>query len=342
LQGYDRPRGEQFYRQLVERVESLPGVKGSAITSYVPLSLNYNSSTIFVEGQPAERGANVPTAMVGQVGPRYFETLATPILEGREFTTQDSDKSEKVVVVNETFVRRLMPFAKTNRDVIGRRISFNSAEGPFLEIVGVAHAGRYFNIAEDPRSFIWRPIFQSYSNSGILVVRTNGDPESMIAPIRKELSTLDPNLPLFEVKTLNDHLRLAFFPSRVAASVLGAFGIVALMLAAMGIYGVTSYAVAQRTHEIGIRMALGAQLADVLKLILNHGVKLILIGVGLGLAGAYLVTRAITSLLYGVSATDPVTFILVSLGLAAVALIACYIPARRATKVDPLVALRYE
>lgn len=342
LQGYDRPRGEQFYRQLVERVESLPGVKSSAITSYVPLSLNYNSSTIFVEGQPAERGANVPTAMVGQVGPRYFETLATPILEGREFTTRDSDKSEKIVVVNETFVRRLMPFAKTNRDAIGRRISFNSAEGPFLEIVGVAHAGRYFNIAEDPRSFIWRPIFQSYSNSGILVVRTNGDPESMIAPIRNELRALDPNLPVFEVKTLTNHLRLAFFPSRVAASVLGAFGLVALLLAAMGIYGVTSFAVAQRTHEIGIRMALGAQLADVLRLVLNQGVKLILMGVGLGLAGAYLVTRAITSLLYGVSATDPVTFILVSLGLTAVALIACYIPARRATKVDPLVALRYE
>jgi macrolide transport system ATP-binding/permease protein len=342
LQGYDRAHGEQFYRHLVERVESLPGVKSTAITSYIPLSLNYNSSTIFVEGQPAERGANVPTAMVGQVGPRYFETLATPLLEGREFTTGDTDKSEKVVVVNETFVRRLMPFVKTNRDAIGRRISFNSAQGPFLQIVGIAHAGRYFNIAEDPRSFIWTPIFQSYSNSGILVVRTHGDPESMIAPIRNELRTLDPNLPIFEVKTLTDHLRLAFFPSRVAASVLGAFGIVALLLAAMGIYGVTSYAVAQRTHEIGIRMALGAQLADVLKLILNHGVRLILIGVGLGLAGAYLVTRAITSLLYGVSATDPLTFILVSLMLAAVALIACYIPARRATKVDPLVALRYE
>lgn len=342
LQGYDRAHGEQFYRQLVERVESLPGVKSSVITSYVPLSLNYNSSTIYIEGQPAERGANVPTAMVGAVGPKYFQTLATPLVEGREFTANDTDKSEKVVIVNKTFVRRLLQFVKSPGEAVGRRMSFNSAQGPFLQIVGVADDGKYFNIAEDPRSFIWTPLFQSYSNSASLIVRTDSNPESMIVPIRNEVRGLDPNLPVFEVKTLNDHLLLAFFPSRVAASVLGAFGLVALLLAAMGIYGVTSYAVAQRTHEIGIRMALGAQLADVLKLILNHGVKLILMGVGLGLAGAYLVTRAITSLLYGVSATDPVTFILVSLGLTAVAFIACYIPARRATKVDPLVALRYE
>jgi predicted permease len=342
LQGYDRAHGEQFYRQAVERVESLPGVKDAVVTSYVPLSLNYNGSSIFIEGQPAERGANVPTAMVGAVGPKYFQTLATPLIEGREFTANDNEKSEKVIIVNKTFVRSLMPFFKTPGEAIGRRISFNSVQGPFLQIVGVADDGKYFNIAEDPRSFVWTPIFQSYWNSASLIVRTTGDPTSMISPIRNELRSIDPNLPLFEVKTLSDHLRLAFFPSRVAASVLGAFGIVALLLAAMGIYGITSNSVAQRTHEIGIRMALGAQLSDVLKLVLNHGVRLILIGVGLGLAGAYLVTRAITSLLYGVSATDPLTFVFVSLGLTAVAFIACYIPARRATKVDPLVALRYE
>jgi putative ABC transport system permease protein len=342
LQGYDDARGQQFYRQLVERVEALPGVKSAAITSYVPLSLNYSSNTIFIEGQPAERGANVPQAMVGTVGPRYFETMATPLLEGREFTARDTDESEKVVVVNETFVRRLMPFLNTTQEAIGRRISFNGAQGPFRQIVGVAGDGKYFNIAEDPRSFVWLPIFQRYSNSATLMVRTHGDPESMIAAIRNEASALDGTLPLFEVKTLTEHMRLALFPPRVAATVLGVFGVLALTLAAMGIYGITSYSVAQRTHEIGIRMALGAQLSDVLKLVLSHGVKLILVGVGLGLLGAYVATRAITSLLYGVSATDPLTFVLVSLILIAVALLACYLPARRATKVDPLVALRYE
>ena len=342
LQGYDRARGEQFYRQLVERVDALSGVKSSVITSYVPLSINYNSNTVYVEGQPAERGANVPTAMVGSVGPKYFETLDTALLAGREFTSQDTDKSQGVVVVNETFVHRFLPFVQTTRDAIGRRMSFRGPEGPFLEIVGVAQSGKYFNIAEDPRSFVWRPLSQSYSDGTTLIVRTNGDPEQAIAAIRNEVRSLDPTLPVYEVKTLTEHMRLALFPPRVAATVLAVFGLVALLLAAMGIYGITSYSVAQRTHEIGIRMALGAQLRDVLKLVVSHGVKLTLLGVAIGLVGAYIVTRAITSLLYGVSATDPLTFGLVSFALIMVALLACYIPARRATKVDPLVALRYE
>jgi macrolide transport system ATP-binding/permease protein len=342
LQGYERVRGEQFYQQLVERVHSLPGVRSVAVTSYVPLSLNYNSNNIFVEGQPAERGANAPSAMVGSVGPKYFETMGTQLLEGREFSEQDKQKSESVAIVNETFVRRLVPDAKSSLDAVGRRFSFDGSQGPFLRIVGIARDGKYFNIAEDPRSFVWKPLSQSYSASGILIVRTVGDPQSMIPAVRNEVHSLDPNLPIFDVKTLTEHMRLALFPARVAAAVLGIFGFVALMLAAIGIYGVTSYSVAQRTREIGIRMALGAQLGDVLRLILTHGVKLTVLGVSFGVVGAYLATRAITSVLYGVSATDPLTFVFVSLVLTAVALVACYWPARRATKVDPLVALRYE
>ncbi len=342
LQGYDRARGEQFYQQVLDRVNGLPGIKSAAITSYVPLSVNYSSDGIYIEGQPAERGANVPSAMVGSVGVNFFKTLNTPIVEGREFTTHDTEQTEKVVVVNETFVRRLMPFLQNSREALGRRLSFKSAQGPWVQIVGVAQDGKYFNIAEDPRAFVWDPLLQDYSNSATLVVRTDRDPESMIAGIRNEVQALDPNLPLFEAKTFDEHMRFALFPSRVAASVLGIFGMVALLLAAMGVYGITSYAVAQRTHEIGIRMALGAQLRDVLKLVISHGVKLIIIGVTVGLIGAYAVTRLITSLLYGVSATDPVTFGFVSITLILIALFACYIPARRATKVDPLVALRYE
>src|SRR6185503_9620325 len=210
------------------------------------------------------------------------------------------------------------------------------------QIVGVVHDGKYFNIAEDPRPFVFTALLQDYSNSATLVVRTDRDPQSMIGPIRKEVQTLDPNLPVFEAKTFEEHMRFALFPSRIAASVLGIFGMVALLLAAMGIYGITSYAVAQRTHEIGIRMALGATVSDVLKLMLSHGLKLTVIGVCFGLIGAFVVTGAITSLLYGVGATDPLTFVFVSLMLIAVALLACYLPARRATRVDPLVALRYE
>jgi macrolide transport system ATP-binding/permease protein len=342
LQGYDQTRGEQFYQQLVERVQSLPGVRSVAMTNYLPLSLNYNSSNVFVEGQPAERGANAPTAMVGSAGPKYFETMRTPLLQGREFTEQDKQKSERVAIVNETFVRKLMPEAKSASDSIGKRFSFSANEGPFVSIIGVAKDGKYFNISEEPRSFVWMPLAQSYSSNGILMVRTVGDPQTMIPAVRNEVHSLDPNLPVFDVKTLTEHMRLALFPARVAAMVLGVFGFIALTLAAIGIYGVTSYSVAQRTREIGIRMALGAQLGDVLRLILGHGVKLTLLGISLGLIGAYLLMRAITSVLYGVSATDPLTFVFVSLLLAMVALLACYWPARRATKVDPLVALRYE
>jgi predicted permease len=252
------------------------------------------------------------------------------------------EKSEQVAIVNETFVRRLMPAVKSPAEAVGKRVSWGEEKGPFMRIVGVARDGKYFNIAEDPRSFIWTPLTQDYNSSGSIVVRTAGNPEPVFAAVRGEVQALDPNLPLFDVKTLTEHMRLALFPSKIAAMVLGVFGLVALLLSAIGIYGITSYAVSQRTHEIGIRMALGAQLGDVLRLVLNHGLKLTLIGAAIGLIGAYLATRAITSVLYGVSATDPLTFISVSVLLIGVALFACYVPARRATRVDPLIALRNE
>ncbi len=342
LQGYDAARGQQFYRQLTERVQSLPGVESVAVTSYIPLSLNFNSRSAFVEGKPAERGENVPSVMNAAVGPGYFKAMGTPLIQGREFTEQDQEKSEQVAVVNETFVRRLMPELQTPAEAVGRRFSYQGAGGPFMRIVGVAKAGKYFNIAEDPRSFAWAPMTQDYNSTGILVVRSKGNPEALFGAVRGQILSLDPNLPIFDVKTLTEHMKLSLFPAKVAASVLGVFGFVALLLAAIGVYGITSYAVSQRTHEIGIRLALGAQLGDVLRLVLSHGLKLTIIGAVLGLFGAFLATRAITSVLYGVSATDPLTFGFVSFLLIGVALLACYVPARRATRVDPLIALRNE
>jgi len=342
LQGYDEARGQQFYRQLNERVQSVPGIESAAVSSYIPLSLNFNSRNVFVEGKPAERGENVPLAMNASAGPGYFRTMGTPVLHGREFTDQDQEKSELVAVVNETFVRRLLPELQTAAEAVGKRFSYHGSAGPFRRIVGVVKDGKYFNIAEDPRMFAWAPISQDYNSSGILIVSAKGNPDALFGSVRGQVQGLDPNLPLFEVKTLNEHMKLALFPAKVAATVLGVFGLVALMLAAIGVYGITSYAVAQRTHEIGIRLALGAQLGDVLRLVLGQGLRLTIIGAALGLVGAYLATRAITSVLYGVSATDPITFGLVSLLLIGVALIACYVPARRATKVEPLTALRNE
>jgi predicted permease len=342
LQGYDESKGSDFLRQAVERVESLPGVKSAAVASNIPLSLNYSSNNIYIEGHAPERGTNLPVSMTGSVTPKYFKTMGTPIIEGREFTEHDKKESQQVVVVNETFVRRIIPEAKSSAEALNRRVSFNGTKGPYSLIIGVAKDGKYFNISEEPRSFIWTAMSQDYANGGALIIRTEGPPEATIAAARDAIRSLDQNLPIFDVKTLEEHMRFALFPARVAAVVLVAFGFVALTLAAIGIYGVTAYSVSQRTREIGIRIALGAQWGDVLRMVLRNAVKLTVIGVVLGLLGAFLLTRALSSLLTGVSATDPMTFAIVSLLLIAVALIASYLPARRATKVDPLAALRYE
>jgi predicted permease len=342
LQGYDQAKGRQFYRRLVDRIDALPGVRSAALTTLIPLSLNYSSNDIFVEGRPAERGTSDLSAMVASSGTNYFATMGTPLLAGREFTDQDTPDTEQVAIVNETFVRRCLPEARSVADAIGRRVSFKSVNGPFMRIVGVVKDGKYFNIAEESRAFIWDDLSQDYNSSASLIVRTAGDPESMLSALRNEVRALDPTLPLYDVKTMNEHLRLALFPARIAATVLGVFGVVALTLAAIGIYGVTSYSVSQRTREIGIRIALGAQKKDVLKLVVKNGMILTAIGVGIGLMGAALVARLITGLLFGVTPAYIGNFVFVSILLAAVALLACYLPARRATRVDPLVALRYE
>jgi ABC-type antimicrobial peptide transport system permease subunit len=211
-----------------------------------------------------------------------------------------------------------------------------------MRIVGVAKDGKYFNIAEEPRSFVWVPVTQHFSMGMTLVVRTHGAAEAVMPAVRNEVTALDPNLPLFDVKSMNEHMKLSLFPARVAATVLVVFGFVALSLAVIGIYGVTSYSVSQRTREIGIRMALGAERRDVLRLILSNGIKLAFIGVVLGLIAALALTRVASSLLFGIAPSYVFTFGLIAMALTLVSLIACYIPARRAANTDPLIALRYE
>jgi predicted permease len=341
LQGYDRARGEQFHRQLKERVESLPGVRSASFTDLFPLSINYSSNSFYVEGETTDRGANVPTAMVASIGQDYFSTLGVAVLVGRDFTEKDVEKATPVVIVNEAFVRRILPRAASINDAIGKRVR-TTPEGTLREIVGVAKDGKYWTVGEAPQPFVYFPLLQSYSPSTTLVARTNGDAQSMIGAIRAEVQKLDENLPLYDVRTFTEHIGMSLFPARIAATLLSSFGLLALILSTIGIYGVVSFSVAQRTREIGIRMALGAQAADVLKLIAGRGMALALIGISIGIAAAVALTRFMESLLYGVSATDPMTFIIITALLALVALVACYIPARRATKVDPMVALRYE
>jgi ABC-type antimicrobial peptide transport system permease subunit len=217
-----------------------------------------------------------------------------------------------------------------------------SGSGGWLEVVGVAQDIKYRSLTEDPRPFYYLPLSQSYGPSMTLVVRAAGDPRAMLAPVRQAVAALDPRLPLFDVKTMTEHLGIALFPARLASSVLGAFGLLALLLAAIGLYGVVAYAVSQRTREIGLRIAIGARPVDVLRLVVGQGMRLALIGMMLGMAAALAVTRLITNLLFGLSPTDPVTLLGIALLLALATLLACWLPARRAASVDPMVALRHE
>jgi predicted permease len=341
LQGYDQARGQQFHRQLIERIDALAGVRSASLTDLFPLSINYSSNSFYVEGETTDRGANVPTAMVASIGLDYFSTMGVAMLAGRDFTEKDDDKATRVVIVNEAFVRQILPRVNSIHDAIGKRVR-TTPEAPLREIVGVAKDGKYWTIGEASQPFVYFPLLQSYSSTTTLIVRTNSDAEAMIGAIRTEVQKLDANLPLYDVRTFTEHIGMSMFPARIAATLLTSFGVLALILSAIGIYGVVSYSVAQRTREIGIRMALGAQAADVLRLIAGRGIRLALLGIAIGIVAAFLVTRFMESLLYGVSATDPVTFAVITGLLVLVVLLACYIPARRATKVDPMVALRYE
>jgi predicted permease len=341
LHGYGEAQAQEFYRRLVARTETLPGVRSASVTLFLPLSLHYLGVSLYVEGQEPKRGAAIPEAMQGSVALNYFSTMGIRLIAGRDFTAQENEDAAPVAIVNETLARRFWP----DQSAVGKRFATQD-KGPLIEVIGVASDGKYFSLSEDPRLFVYRPLEQEYVgggvNDGTLIVRTVGDPAAIIPAVRKEIQQLDPNLAVFDAKTLSEHMRLSLFPLRVGATVVGSFGLLALALAAIGIYGVMSYAVSQRTSEIGIRIALGATAKDILSLIVGQSLRMVLAGVVLGVAASLVVSRFLASLLLGISATDPLTFTFITLLLIAVALLACYLPARRATKVDPLAALRRE
>jgi macrolide transport system ATP-binding/permease protein len=339
LQGYDGERSKIFKQQLLERVRALPGVQYAGLADYLPFDIMTRSSNIYAEGGTQERGVDPPSALRGSAGPGFIQAFGARLLQGRDFTTADNATKQKKAIVNETLARRIWQ----GETAVGKRFSRGSPGGPWIEVIGVIQDGKYQTLSEEGRLFFYTNLEDDQGGSGMslsLIVRTPNEPQSVIAAIRREFGRLDRNLPIFNVKTMTEHMNSPLFPARVIATLLGSFGLLAMLISAIGLFGVISYAVNRRTHEIGIRLALGAQPWSILRLITGQGLKLTLMGLALGLAGALALTRALSPFLYGISAVDPLTFILISLLLTCVALLACYLPARRAMRVDPLIALR--
>jgi putative ABC transport system permease protein len=340
LERYGPARGEMFFRRLIERLSSLPGVRTAALTVVTPVEGDAWGTSIIVPGREGSQQKPWIPVHYSIVTPGYFETLAIPVVRGRVFGGEDGSGAPLVAVINETMARTLWP----GKDPIGEGFwrSEQPGQGPFLRVVGVVKDSKYRSLAEKPEPFLYLPLAQKYEPYMTLLARTASQPMSLLPSVRRAVHTLDPRLPIADVTTMSEEVELSLGEQRMMLTLAGVFGLLALVLAAVGIYGAISYAVAQRTHEIGIRMALGGQKGDVLQLVIGQGMTLASIGIGAGVAGALLLTRFLSGLLYGVKAADPLTFITVSLILTGVALLACYIPARRATKVDPMVALRHE
>jgi macrolide transport system ATP-binding/permease protein len=341
LVGYDQKAIWRFFPQLLHRIEAQQGVKAAAVIDDLLLtSGDFSSGPIVKEGEadpPPNQGVISPCSFVS---PKYFETVQTPLVLGRDFTDHDDAEAPGVVIVNQEFARRIYGGSE---NALGKRL--RAAPGtPLMEIIGIAKDGLYRTLYEDRRTYMFLPVYQQSQGAVTLVIsaKSPGDFQAITESARREIAQLDPRLPVVGVMLADENLSIAYWGPRVAAAMASTFGVLALVLATMGLYSVMMYAVSQRTREIGIRMALGATLRDVLGLIVSQGMRLVVIGLILGLTGAFALTRVFSSLLLGVGTSDPLTFIGVATLLVAIALLACLIPARRATKVNPIVALRHE
>jgi predicted permease len=337
LQGYNEERGQQFYKQLSERVRSLPGVRDAAIGGYIPMGYDTSLVNIFPEGRIIDDKTKTESAIDDEVQPSYFQTAGTPVIQGREFTEADSATSPKVAIVNEAFAKKIWP----DENPVGKRFR-TKKDGPQIQVVGVTRTGKYLFLYETPQLFVYLPLAQSYLSGANLFVYTESDPQQLVAAVRDQISQLDASLPVFGVITMDAHVKYGkpLLPARLSAMLVGAFGLLGLVLASVGVYGVVSYSVSQRTQEIGIRTALGAQRSNVLAMVLKQGMSMALIGTAAGIVLSFLLFRGLSSVLYGVKSTDFVTLGAVSAILLAVAFAASYVPALRATRVDPVVALR--
>ena len=340
--GYDEARGRAFYAQLLQQVRALPGVRAASLADHLPLGQTSRIQGLEIDGYEAPRGPSgadgfmIDTALVA---PDYFEAMGIPLVGGRSFKNADDLNGPPVIVINQQMAERFWP----HQNPIGR---FVTITGPGdgrarAEIIGIVKTGKYESLGEDPKPFFYQPLLQDYEPGVQLIVRTAGD-TPIVDALRREVRTLDSRMALVGIETLEQHMQLPLFPARAAGLLLGLFGMLALTLAVIGLYGVMSYSVTQRTREIGVRMALGARRSDVVRMILRQGLRLTLIGMSIGIVCSAALTWVLRSVLYGISATDPVSFLAVAAMLTVAALASSYMPARWAASVDPMRSLRSE
>ena len=334
--GYPEAKVRGFYEQLSRQISALPGVSSASFVNHLPLGTAREQSAA-IEGTHSASGQNGVSVDVLRVAPGYFETMGISLLRGRDFLPRESEApggaTGGVAIINDAMAQKLW----SSQDPVGRRITLGEDTG--LEIIGVVKTGKYRTLGEDPIPLVYLPRLPGRRT---LVVRTSGDPRFLLDAIRREIQAVDAGIAATDLETIEQYMALPLFPARTMGLLLGASGILALVLTSIGLFGVISYMVSQRTHEVGVRMALGASQHEVLKLVVGHGLTMALIGLAVGLAATFGLTRFLSSLLYGIQPSDPATLLGVSVGLIFTASLACYIPARRAMSVDPIVALRYE
>jgi putative ABC transport system permease protein len=334
-------RGGEFYRTLLQQALHLPGATSASLADRLPLEPPQNAE-VYPEGRPQTDGRRF-VLHFARVTPGFLKTLGISLVRGRDFTEHDTEATPRVALINEIVARRLW----AGEDAIGKRLLIKtlgskSANGQLVEVVGIVKETKVKSLNESPSGYLYLPFEQFYSARMQLIVSGRDNPAYWLERLKKLVHELDPHLAIIQRKTMSEHVGLLLYPIRISAALSAGFGFLGLLLASLGIYGVIAYSVAQRTRELGIRMALGARRADVLRLVVAEGLKVVAIGSVIGLLLAVATTRLLSSLLFGVSATDPVAFVGMPVIAGGVALLACYLPARRAIKVDPMVALRYE
>ncbi len=336
-QGYNEERGRQFQRLLLAKVRSMPGIQAAGIIDGLPLTLNISNSGILLEGKAEPRAGDVPTANMYHITPGYLRAMHTRLVAGRDLDERDTKDAPPVALVNEAFVAQLMP----GENPVGKRFR-HSTSGKWIQIAGVVEDGKYRSLGETPSPTVFQSMEQTWNTNQTLVARSPLAAAETVRLLRGAVTELDPSLTVFADGSLTSALGLALFPAKLVAVVLASFGLLAVVLAATGVYGIMAYAVARRTREIGIRMALGAAPTDVARVVLRRTAMLLAVGMAIGFAMAFAAGKFFGQILYGISARDPFTYLCALALMAVVAFVACWVPARHAIHLDPLKALRAE